>query len=178
MLPNPLHPAVVHFPVVLAFLLPLFVAGALWAIRRGANARRAWMLPLAVAVALAVSAWASVQTGSAQEARVERAVSEQALETHEEMAEAFLAASAGVAVLALAGLVGGMAGRVVRVLAAIGALLLVGLVVRVGHSGGQLVYRYGAASAYTTQSDGVGDAPMMESENRRGEPRRANDDER
>ena len=42
MLPNPMHPAVVHFPVVLAFLLPLFVAGALLAIRRGANARRAW----------------------------------------------------------------------------------------------------------------------------------------
>lgn len=178
MLPNPLHPAVVHFPVVLAFLLPLFVAGALWAIRRGANARCAWVLPLAAAVALAVSAWASVQTGSAQEERVERAVSEQALETHEEMAEAFLAASAGVAVLALAGFVGGMAGRVARVVTGIGALVLIGLVARVGHSGGQLVYRYGAASAYTSQSDATGNAPNTESRNRRTEPRRADDDGR
>lgn len=38
MLPNPLHPSIVHFPVVLAFLLPLFAAGALWAIRLGATA--------------------------------------------------------------------------------------------------------------------------------------------
>jgi len=89
MLPNPLHPAVVHFPVVLAFLLPLFVGGALWAIRRGANARRAWLVPLAVAVALSLSAWAAVQTGGAQGERVERVVSEQAIESHEEMAEAF-----------------------------------------------------------------------------------------
>lgn len=49
MLPNPLHPAVVHFPIVLAVLLPLFVIGALWAIRRGAAPLRAWSLPLAMA---------------------------------------------------------------------------------------------------------------------------------
>jgi len=152
MLPNPLHPAVVHFPVVLAFLLPLFVGGALWAIRRGANARRAWLVPLAVAVALSLSAWAAVQTGGAQGERVERVVSEQAIESHEEMAEAFFAASAGLAVVALAGLIGGIPGRAARVLTGVGSLAVVGLVARVGHSGGQLVYKYGAASAYTTQS--------------------------
>jgi len=152
MLPNPLHPAVVHFPVVLAFLLPLFVGGALWAIRRGANARRVWLVPLAVAVALSLSAWAAVQTGGAQGERVERVVSEQAIESHEEMAEAFFAASAGLAVVALAGLIGGIPGRAARVLTGVGSLAVVGLVARVGHSGGQLVYKYGAASAYTTQS--------------------------
>jgi len=152
MLPNPLHPAVVHFPVVLAFLLPLFVGGALRAIRRGANARRAWLVPLAVAVALSLSAWAAVQTGGAQGERVERVVSEQAIESHEEMAEAFFAASAGLAVVALAGLIGGIPGRAARVLTGVGSLAVVGLVARVGHSGGQLVYKYGAASAYTTQS--------------------------
>jgi len=152
MLPNPLHPAVVHFPVVLAFLLPLFVGGALWAIRRGANPRRAWLIPLAGAAALALSAWLAVQTGGAQGERVERVVSEQAIESHEEMAEAFMAVSAGLAVVALAGLVGGIAGRAARVATGIGSLVVVGLVARVGHSGGQLVYKYGAASAYTAQS--------------------------
>jgi len=46
MLPNPLHPAVVHFPIVLALLLPIFAIGALWTIRRGARPRRAWGIPL------------------------------------------------------------------------------------------------------------------------------------
>jgi len=152
MLPNPLHPSIVHFPVVLAFLLPLFVAGAIWAIRRGANARRAWMLPVAGSAALALSAYLAVQTGGAEGQRVERIVSEQTVESHEEMAEGFLAGSAVIVVVALTGLVGGVAGRVARVLTGVGAVALVALVVRVGHSGGQLVYRYGAAAAYTSQS--------------------------
>lgn len=153
MLPNPLHPAVVHFPVVLAFLLPVFVAGAIWAIRRGVNVRRAWTVPLVGAVALTLSAWAAVQTGGTQSERVERVVSEQPIESHEEMAEAFLAVSAGVAVVALAGLLRGGAGKVARVITGAGALVLVALVARVGHSGGQLVYRFGAASAYTSPLD-------------------------
>src|SRR6185369_15745077 len=90
MLPDPLHPAVVHFPVVLAFLVPVFAAGAMWAIRRGARARRAWAIPLALAVVLSASAWASVETGEDQEERVERVVGERPLHAHQEMAEVFL----------------------------------------------------------------------------------------
>ena len=148
MLPNPLHPAVVHFPVVVAVFLPLLVAGALWAIRRGSNARRAWLFPLAGTLAVVVSAWVAVQTGGADAKRVEHIVSEMTIEGHEEMAEAFLAVSVGVAVAAIAGLIGGLAGRVARIATGIGALVLVALLARVGHSGGQLVYRYGAATAY------------------------------
>jgi uncharacterized membrane protein len=148
MLPNPLHPAIVHFPVVLAFLLPFFAFGAAWAIRRGARPRRAWSIPLALAVALAASAWAAVETGEAQDERVERVVAEQPLSAHEEMAETFLAGSAGLAVIAAAGLFGGLAGRVARATAVVGSLALVAGAALVGHSGGELVYRYGAASAY------------------------------
>ena len=99
---NPLHPAVVHFPVVLAFLLPLFVAGGFWALRRGVAPRRAWLLPTIVAGAIAVSAWVSVETGEAQDERVERVVSESAIEAHEELAEAFLATSAAIALISAA----------------------------------------------------------------------------
>jgi uncharacterized membrane protein len=150
MLPNPLHPAIVHFPVVLAFLLPIFALGAVWAIRRGASLRRAWGIPVGVAVALAVSTWAAVQTGEAQDERVERVVAEQPLETHEEMAEAFLTASGVLALIAAAGLIGGVAGRAARVTTALGSVALVVFAARVGHSGGELVYKYGAADAYTT----------------------------
>lgn len=158
MLPNPLHPAVVHFPVVLAFLLPLFVAGGFWALRRGVAPRRAWLLPTIVAGAIAVSAWVSVETGEAQDERVERVVNESAIEAHEELAETFLATSAVITVIAAAGLLGGITGRIARFSTLAGSLALVVVVARVGHTGGQLVYRYGAASAYTGVGASAGDS--------------------
>lgn len=171
MLPNPLHPAVVHFPVVLAFLLPVLVGGALWAIHRGAKPQYAWAFPIVGVVGLVVSAWVAVQTGGADSERVERIVSEMAIEGHEEMAEAFLAVSAGVVVVALLGLVKGIAGRVARILTGVGALVLLALVARVGHSGGQLVYRYGAASAYAQPSGGPGEVPTVPPDGGRRERR-------
>lgn len=160
MLPDPLHPAVVHFPVVLAFLLPISALGALWAIRRGAAPKRAWAIPLAFSVALAVSAWGAVETGEGQEDRVEHAVPDQARDAHEDAASLFLTLS-GVLVLGVgAGLIPGRVGRAARVVATAGALGLVAAAARVGHSGGELVYRYDAASAYrgdaARPTDGAG----------------------
>jgi uncharacterized membrane protein len=168
MLPNPLHPAIVHFPLVLAFLLPLFAGGALWAIRRGARARRAWAIPVAMSAALALSAWVAVETGEAQEERVERVVAEQPFETHEDGAELFLVLSGGLLAITAAGLAGGVVGRAARATATVGTAALIAMAVRVGHSGGELVYRYGAASAYTqgqvagsTARDGGADAAVV-----------------
>ena len=59
----PLHPLVVHFPIVLAVLLPISAAVALWAIRKGTTPRRAWAVPVIMAVALALSALVAVKTG-------------------------------------------------------------------------------------------------------------------
>jgi uncharacterized membrane protein len=148
MLPNPLHPAVVHFPIVLAILAPLVAAGALLAIRRGTNVRRTWSLVAALLAALAASAWVSLETGEEQEERVESAVVRAPLHAHAESAEAFVVMSAGVLAIALVGFAGGRVGRVARIAGAAGTLALAAAVVRVGHTGGQLAYRYGAASVY------------------------------
>ena len=175
MLPNPLHPAVVHFPVVLAFLLPLFAAGAFWAVRRGARPRRAWSVPVAAALALAASAWAAVETGEAQDERVERVVAERPLSKHEDMAELFLSASAGLAAVAVAGFAGGIAGRAARVATALGSVGLLAGAAMVGHSGGELVYKYGAASAYTNDS-AVASAANTRTASVAGSPAKPSDD--
>jgi uncharacterized membrane protein len=147
----PLHPVVVHFPIVLAVLLPISAAWALWAIRKGTTPRRAWSVPTAMAIALALSALVAVKTGEAQDERVERVVPEQPLESHEEAAETFLTLSTGLALLVTAGLLRGRAGGAARMLGGAGAAALVAVAVYVGHSGGQLVYQC-AGSAYTDSS--------------------------
>ena len=155
MLPNPLHPAVVHFPIVLAVLLPLFAIGALVAIRKGARPLRAWSLPLAVGAALTLSSWVAVETGEDQDERVERVVAEQPLETHEERAEMFLTLSGVLLLVSATGLLRGVVGRAGRITATVGAVALVVAAAQVGHSGGELVYRHGAASAYVPNEGGA-----------------------
>jgi uncharacterized membrane protein len=148
MIPDPLHPAMVHFPIVFVFLLPVLALGAVWMIRRGAPARRAWLVVVFTAGLLTASAWLAVQTGGAQEDRVEAVVAEAPLERHEEAGERFLIFSViGLAVIGT-GLIKGSVGRVGRLagVAAAGALLLAGW--QVGHTGGELAYRHGAAAAY------------------------------
>ena len=150
MIPDPLHPAVVHFPIVLAFLLPIFAVGALWAIRRGAKPRRGWAVPVALALALTASAWLALATGESEEDRVEGVVGESVLHEHEEAGERFLVLSGLVLVLAGAGLVRGTVGSAARLLATAGSLGLLVAGVAVGRAGGELVYQHGAAQPYVT----------------------------
>jgi uncharacterized membrane protein len=154
-LPNPLHPAIVHFPIVLALLLPLFAIGALVAIRKGARPLRAWSLPLAVGAALTLSSWVAVETGESQDERVERVVGNAPLETHEEAAELFLTLTGVLLLVSATGLVGGVVGRAGRITATVGAVALIIVAAQVGHSGGELVYRHGAASAYVPNPTGA-----------------------
>ena len=156
----PLHPLVVHFPIVLVVLLPIFVGAAFWAVRRGTTPRRAWAVPVAASAALWLSAFVATQTGEAQEDRVERVVSENALHGHEEAAERFLVLSGVLFLVAAAGLARGTVGQAARLITAAGAVGLVAVGAQVGHSGGMLVYRHNAASAYATTppASGTGEA--------------------
>ncbi|MFN8582557.1 MAG: hypothetical protein U0163_16480 [Gemmatimonadaceae bacterium] len=158
MLPNPLHAAIVHFPVVLAVLLPLVAIGALIAIRRGARPLTAWGITSGVAAALLLASWVSLETGEAEEEKVEEVVSEGAIGRHEEAAQLFTMVAGGVLLLTVAGLAKGRIGTGMRTVATIGTLGVVAAGVNVGHSGGQLVYRFGAASAYAAGPGGAGDA--------------------
>jgi uncharacterized membrane protein len=154
MLPNPLHPALVHFPIVFVVLLPIAALVALWTIRRGAAPTRAWLVPTALAVGLALSAWIAVETGEQQEEVVERVVAEQTIETHGELAERFLLLSAAMAGLAGIGLFKNRVGSAARALGLFAAIGLMFVGYQVGHTGGELVYRHGAAAAYVDAAAG------------------------
>lgn len=144
----PLHPAIVHFPIVLTVLFPLVAIAALIAIWRGARPYRAWAIPVALGGMLLGSAYAAVRTGEAQEEAVEDVVAEQVLHAHEDAGEQFLVATALVVGVAALGLIRYRAARLARLLATAGGAVLLIMGLRLGHSGGELVYRHGAASAY------------------------------
>ncbi len=152
MLPEPLHPVVVHFPMVLVVLLPISSVVALWAIRRGAAPLRAWAIPAAFALALAGSAWLAVETGEAEEEKVEAFVAEAAIHEHEEAAERFLLLAGVLALVTGAGLLGGVAGRAARLVASAGTLVVLAAGIQVGAAGGALVYEHGAAQAYVNSA--------------------------
>jgi uncharacterized membrane protein len=152
MLPDPLHPAVVHFPIALAWLAPGLAVLTLVAIRRGSLPSRAWAGVVLFQALLAASAWLALETGEDQEERVERVVAERHIEEHEEAAQRLLVASVAALGVSGAGLLGGSlggAGRIATIAVGIGALAAASLV---GRSGGELVYRHGAASAYVEET--------------------------
>lgn len=152
LIPTPLHPAVVHLPMALAVLVPIFAVVALVAVQRGARPLRTWGVAAAMFAALSLSAWASMETGEDQEDAVEAVVPDVALDTHEDAAEQFLWLSVGVLGVAAVGVLTGRVGTTARVLATVGSLGLLVAGYRVGHSGGELVYTHGAASAYASSA--------------------------
>lgn len=148
MLPHPLHPAIVHIPLALAALMPLAAAGVALAVSRGWLPARTWVLVVLLQLALVGGAFVAVDTGEHDEERVEDVVKERFLERHEERGEAFRWIAAGGLAVTAAGLLAGNAGALGRVVAVAAALGVLGAALRVGESGGELVYRHGAASAY------------------------------
>ena len=157
-LPDPLHPAVVHFPIALLTIgAPLAVAAVFL---------RRWHLPWLAAIVLvmgAAGAMVAVGTGNQEEEMVEggSAALEQVLDKHEELGELTRNIAVVAAVLAVAAAFSSrvrVAGRGLSVLAALAAVAAAYCVAETGHYGGQLVYRHGAG-VNTMASQGGSDAP-------------------
>ncbi len=152
LIPTPLHPAVVHLPIALAVLVPLFAVGAVIVIARGAKPLASWGITTALVAALAMSSYIALETGEDQEEKVEAVVPEAAFERHEKSADQFFQLSLLVLGISALGFLPRTAGTGARYIATAGTLVLVFAGYRVGHSGGEMVYKYGAASAYVDPS--------------------------
>jgi uncharacterized membrane protein len=150
-MPDPLHPAIVHFPIVLAVLLPIVILAALVVTLRGSSTR-SWLVVVAFGGALALSSWFAIETGEEQEDAVEEVVPRAAIHEHEEAAEALLITSGILFLLLAAGVAPGRVGKAARIVSAPASLVLLVMAFRVGGSGGELVYEHGAAAAYVTAS--------------------------
>ena len=171
---TPLHPLLVHVPLGLAMLMPLVAAGFAWAVLTGRVRPGAWLAVVVLQSVLLGAGLLAINTGGAEEDRVERVVPEGALHQHKESAEQFVWATG--ATLALAALVlvfrRPVASRALTAFVVAGTVGVAGLAVRTGHAGGQLVYVHGAAGAYTSTAQ----TPSGKSSTPPSAPRRHDDD--
>jgi len=167
----PVHPSIVHFPIVFGVLLPIVAVGAILLIRRGAEARIIWAVAFVLCAALTASTFAANRSGEQDEEIVEEVVSENYIEAHEEAGERYLWLSGVALAFAALGFAPGKAGSVGRGATAIGGVALMVAALQVGHLGGELVYEHGAASAHVARGE-AGDAASG------GEPAPGGDDGR
>ncbi|RME20891.1 MAG: hypothetical protein D6798_19420 [Deltaproteobacteria bacterium] len=152
----PIHPALVHLPLGIAFVVPLLAVGLLVATWRGWLPRRAlWILAGLQAIVLATALLAQ-RTGEEAEEMVEDAVPESAIHAHEEDAEAFTAGAGLLLVLFIAGaaLPSRKLSLGVTTAAVVVSLGVAGLGAETGHEGGKLVYQHGAAEAWNRATGG------------------------
>ena len=150
MTPTPLHPALVHLPLGLAFILPALAFGFAWAAWKNPLKSRAWILIVVLQAILLGAGFIAMNTGEREGERIERTVPQSAIERHEELAEQFLWVT-GITLVVAAGVRVFRRPAVVRALtgaAVVGTLLVAAAALRVGHAGGQLVYVHNAGAAY------------------------------
>ena len=144
MIPDPLHPAIVHLPMALVVLLPLFTIYALFAISRGQQPTSGWRTVFALQLILSLSSWAAVETGEQDEDYYEHGATEEVLEAHEDLAEVFQVFALAALPLVAAGFLAGRFGQLARFayMAVTIGLLVMGAMV--GHRGGEIIYPDGA----------------------------------
>jgi len=143
----PLHPIAVHFPIVLGVILPVVALVIWWAIRKEYLQQKAWVLVVFLALAYGVSSFVAVELGEEDEDKVEKVVSEKVIEEHEEAGEMIPWIASGLFLISLAGFVPKNSNRFRLALVVLSLTAIVPLA-NTGHTGGQLVYQYGAANAH------------------------------
>jgi uncharacterized membrane protein len=174
MLPDPLHPALVHFPIVLILLGTLVALIAIFV--------RRWHLAWIAAGLLtfgAIGSIAAASTGNSEKEVVGEmnASADQTLDQHEEWGERTRNAAIVAALLAIGAAASlrrfrnlARTASVITACAALGASYCVAVT---GHYGGQLVYKHGAG--INTAAGGLADTPAAPSEHAANQQETDND---
>lgn len=146
----PLHPAIVHIPIGVAFVVPIAAGIGAWLIWKK-KGKMAWLVAAVLQAVVVTSGFIAMETGEDDEDLVEEIVGHDAIHEHEEAAELFVWLSVGILVGAAATLLApGAIGRWLSIVTTAGAVAAIPFVITVGHLGGELVYVRGAANAHIT----------------------------
>jgi uncharacterized membrane protein len=157
-IPDPLHPAVVHFPIVLILLgAAIAMAAVFW---------RKSHLPSLAAVLLVLGAlgtWWAVESGESAGGLLENGTPqlEALVDAHENWAKRTFTAVAVAAVAAAASALAGRWPRLARgaaICAALASMATVYSVYETGHRGGALVYQHAAGVQVAARSNAADSA--------------------
>ncbi|MGV7221274.1 MAG: DUF2231 domain-containing protein [Nitrospinales bacterium] len=173
----PLHPIVVHFPIVLGFIIPVASLLIWWGIKKNLLQQNFWAVIIAIVFVYGASALIAVEMGEKDEDKVEKVVAEKVIEEHEESGEMIPWVAGGLLLISFSGyyLKDSHAARLGFVILSIIAIIPLA---NAGHTGGKLVYQYGAAKAHMpSQNAGLEQITNYSEQHEGEEEEEENDDE-
>jgi uncharacterized membrane protein len=145
----PFHPVMVHFPIALAFILPILILVFAFMIKSQKMSHHAWLVIIGLQIVTTVTGYVALDSGEKEEHAVEKVLDKKHIHHHEESAEIFVGSTVLALVISIAAF---FLRKPIQFYLQLGTLLIAliscYLVYQTGHSGGELVYRYGAANAY------------------------------
>ncbi|WP_408098917.1 DUF2231 domain-containing protein [Peredibacter sp. HCB2-198] len=162
----PFHPMIAHFPMALTFILPVLILVFAYMIRINKMTPRGWLIIVGLQLVVTITGYVALESGETEEHTVSKVVAKDYIHEHEEAAEIFV----GSTVIALVVSIGAFFLRKelqLPIKAAVAVISLVScyLAYRTGTLGGELVYKYGAASAYAvgveSQPEGILPTPGL-----------------
>ena len=144
LVPNPLHPAVVHFPIVLLLLGSVVAVAAVFLRKHGVPAVAAGLVVMG-----ALGTWGAVEAGESDGELVENTAPQvnDLVDEHETWAKRTLTISIFAAFAAGGSVLTARWPRISRAVAVVAALISLAAaygIYETGHRGGALVFRHGA----------------------------------
>lgn len=145
----PFHPVMVHFPIALSFILPILILVFAFMIKSQKMSHQAWLVIIGLQIVTTVTGYVALDSGEKEEHQVATVMDKKHIHHHEESAEIFVGSTVLALVISIAAY---FLRKEIQFYLHLGiclmAMISCYLVYQTGSSGGELVYRYGAANAY------------------------------
>lgn len=148
----PFHPMLVHFPIVLTAIMPALLIALLVVERKRWATSKIWFLALGLSALNSIITFWAMRAGEHDEELVEKIVRESLIDAHAEWGEWVLWMGITVFVCLFASMIFKKI-KLIKVLPIIMSLAAIFPVVQAGHSGGELVYKHGAAKAHVNPAE-------------------------
>lgn len=146
----PFHPMIVHFPMALAFVLPFLILIFAYMIKINKMTPRGWLIIVGLQLVVTITGYVSLESGETEEHNVSKVVAKDLIHAHEEASEIFVGSTVIALVISVAVFfIRKELQFPIKLGIAVVSLVSCYLAYKAGTLGGELVYKHGAAAAYT-----------------------------